>query len=62
MMNVGAHLAAALPEVDMVEDSRLDWNKIVNRPIPLVAGQFMLSDDPGHGLSISEDAVREWSR
>lgn len=61
MMNVGVHLGAALPEVDMAEDSRLDWNKIVSRPIPIVAGHFTLSDEPGHGLSISMDAMRQWS-
>jgi L-alanine-DL-glutamate epimerase-like enolase superfamily enzyme len=59
MMNIGVHLGGALPEVDMAEDSRLDWNKVLRRPIPIVDGHFVLSEEPGHGLSISADAVRE---
>lgn len=62
MMNVGAHLGAALPEVDMVEDSRLDWNNIVRRPIPVIDGHYVLSETPGHGLELSAEAVRDWAR
>ena len=56
MMNVLAHLGAALPDVDMVEDSQLDWNILTAEPILIVDGQYSLPDRPGHGLTIAEDA------
>lgn len=62
LMNVGAHLGAALPEVDMVEDSRLDWNHILRRPIPVIDGHYVLSEAPGHALELSPDAVRDWAK
>lgn len=56
VMNIGAHLAAALPNVDLVEDSQLPWTELVARPIPVVAGEFQLGGDPGHGLTLSPQA------
>lgn len=56
IMNVNAHLAAALPDVDMAEDSQLDWTAILEEPIPVVDGAFVLSERHGHGLSIAMDA------
>ncbi len=56
VMNVNAHLAAALPDIDMAEDSQLDWTEILAEPLPVIDGAFLLSDRPGHGLSISDDA------
>ena len=60
IMNIGAHLAAALPEVDMIEDSQLDWTRIIAEPIPIRDGYFVLSERPGHGLALATDAVREF--
>ena len=62
LMNVGAHLGAALPEVDMIEDSRLDWNNILRRPIAVIDGHYVLSDSPGHGLELAPDAVRDLTK
>lgn len=56
VMNIGAHLAAALPNVDLVEDSQLPWTELVARPIPVMAGEFHLGEDPGHGLTLSPQA------
>lgn len=56
VMNVNAHLAAALPDIDMAEDSQLDWTAILAEPLPVVDGAFLLPERPGHGLSIAEDA------
>lgn len=61
LMNVGAHLAAALPEVDMVEDSRLNWNAILERPYPIEQGEYVLPETPGHGLSVAAAAIRDWA-
>ena len=60
IMNIGAHLGAALPEVDMVEDSQLAWTAILAEPIPIVNGNFVLNDRIGHGLALNPDAVREY--
>ena len=60
LMNVGAHLGAALPEVEMVEDSRLNWNAILERPYPIVNGDYVLPDVPGHGLSVAAAALSDW--
>ena len=55
-MNMGAHLAAALPHLDHIEDSRLNSSVILAQPLPVVAGMFRLPDTPGHGLALSPDA------
>ena len=61
LMNIGAHVGAALPEVDMVEDSRLDWTNILARPVPVESGDYVLPEEPGHGLELSPEAVRDWA-
>lgn len=60
IMNIGAHLGAALPEVDMVEDSQLGWTQLLAEPVPIVNGRFVLRDQIGHGLVLNPDAVREF--
>lgn len=55
-MNVGAHLAAALPEVDFVEDSRLNTTDILAEPLRVAQGRFVLPETPGHGLALAHDA------
>lgn len=57
-MNMGAHLAAALPHVDRVEDSRLNTSAILARPLAVTHGRFHLPDTPGHGLTLAADADR----
>lgn len=55
LMNIGAHVAAALPDVDHVEDSRLNTTDLLVAPLPIVSGRFELPDTPGHGLAIDAD-------
>lgn len=57
-MNMGAHLAAALPHVDRVEDSRLNTSAILAQPLTVTNGRFHLPDTPGHGLELATDADR----
>ena len=57
-MNLGAHLAAALPHVDRIEDSRLNTSAILARPLAVIDGRFQLPDTPGHGLELAPDADR----
>jgi L-alanine-DL-glutamate epimerase-like enolase superfamily enzyme len=56
-MNIGAHLAAALPEADMAEDSRLNTTDILVEPLRVVDGHIVLPDVPGHGLALAPDAI-----
>lgn len=56
-MNICAHIAAALPEVDLVEDSRLNTTAILAAPVPVSEGCFVLPEVPGHGLSLAPDAA-----
>jgi L-alanine-DL-glutamate epimerase-like enolase superfamily enzyme len=53
-MNVAAHLGAALPSIDYVEDAALDTERILTRPMRVEDGRFVLSNVPGHGLTLSE--------
>lgn len=55
-MNIGAHLAAALPEVDMAEDSRLNTTDLLTEPLRVEAGRFVLPEVPGHGLALAPHA------
>jgi L-alanine-DL-glutamate epimerase-like enolase superfamily enzyme len=55
-MNVAAHLGAALPDIGYVEDAMLDTDRILEAPLKVEGGRFVLSSVPGHGLSLAEDA------
>lgn len=52
-MNVAAHLGAALPAIDYVEDAALNTDRILAVPMRVEHGRFVLSDTPGHGLELS---------
>ncbi len=56
IMNIGAHLGAALPGLDLVEDSRLAWTQLLAAPLAVEEGAFRLPDRPGHGLSLCAEA------
>ncbi len=56
LMDVGSHLAAALPHCLVVEDSRLNTTDLLACPIPVIDGRFRLFDTPGHGLQLGPDA------
>ncbi|MBY0392290.1 MAG: mandelate racemase [Novosphingobium sp.] len=57
-MNLAAHLGAALPAIDYVEDARLDTDRILMQPLRVEEGRFVLSDTPGHGLALSPEAAQ----
>lgn len=56
---VYAHCIAAIPNGYFVED--LPWTKPAFEGVPAVEdGWLVLSDAPGHGLSLGEDTLRKW--
>ena len=61
-MNIGAHLAAALPEAGLAEDSRMNTTDILVEPLRVVDGCFVLPDVPGHGLALAADAVERFGQ
>jgi L-alanine-DL-glutamate epimerase-like enolase superfamily enzyme len=58
---IGVHLAAALPEVEWLENSLLGWDVLVAEPIRFEEGYAIAPDYPGHGLTISEAARAEFA-
>jgi L-alanine-DL-glutamate epimerase-like enolase superfamily enzyme len=61
-LEVGVHLACALPEVEWLEYSFQNFDHLVEQPIEIREGWAYLPDRPGHGLVLSERARRDWSR
>ncbi len=61
-LEVGIHMAAALPEVEWLEYSFQNFDHLVEEPILIRDGFAYAPDRPGHGLTLSETARREWSR
>ncbi len=61
-LEVGIHMACALPEVEWLEYSFQNFDHLVDQPIEIRDGWAYLPDHPGHGLVLSETARREWSR
>ncbi len=59
MLELGIHLAAALPETSWIEYSFLNFNHLVEEPIQFIDGYAVAPDRPGHGLVLSEKARRE---
>jgi L-alanine-DL-glutamate epimerase-like enolase superfamily enzyme len=55
-------MAAALPEVEWVEYSYQNFDHLVEKPFEIRDGHFHVSQAPGHGLVLSEDARRDWHR
>lgn len=58
---IGVHLAAALPEVEWLENSFIGWDALVTEPIRFENGYAIAPDRPGHGLTISEAARAEFA-
>jgi L-alanine-DL-glutamate epimerase-like enolase superfamily enzyme len=58
-MEIGAHVASALPEVIYTEHSMLNWDYIVDKPFAIEDGHIVLHDKLGHGLVLSTDAITE---
>ncbi|WP_306868649.1 mandelate racemase/muconate lactonizing enzyme family protein [Neorhizobium galegae] len=61
-LEVGVHMAVALPEVEWLEYSFQNFDHLVEQPIEIKDGFAFAPNRPGHGLVLSETARRDWSR
>lgn len=61
-LEVGVHMACALPEVEWLEYSFQNFDHLVEEPMLIRDGWIHAPDRPGHGLVLSDAARREWSR
>ncbi|MFS8112575.1 mandelate racemase/muconate lactonizing enzyme family protein [Rhizobium jaguaris] len=61
-LEIGVHMAVALPEVEWLEYSFQNFDHLVDEPIEIRDGYAYASDRPGHGLVLSEAARRDWAR
>ena len=61
-LEVGVHMACALPEVEWLEYSFQDFDHLVDEPMVIRDGWIHAPDRPGHGLVLSHTARRDWAR
>ncbi|MBB3407623.1 L-alanine-DL-glutamate epimerase-like enolase superfamily enzyme [Rhizobium sp. BK316] len=61
-LEIGVHMAVALPEVEWLEYSFQNFDHLVETPIEISNGFAYAPERPGHGLVLSEEARREWAR
>jgi L-alanine-DL-glutamate epimerase-like enolase superfamily enzyme len=61
-LEIGVHMATALPEVQWLEYSFQNYDHLVEEPIEIRDGYAYVPDRPGHGLILSETTRREVSR
>lgn len=61
-LEVGVHMACALPEVEWLEYSFQNFDHLVEQPMEIRDGWIHAPDRPGHGLVLSETARRDWAR
>jgi len=61
-LEVGVHMATALPEVEWLEYSFQNFDHLVETPIEIRDGYAYAPDRPGHGLVVSEEARQDWAR
>jgi L-alanine-DL-glutamate epimerase-like enolase superfamily enzyme len=61
MLEIGVHMAAALPHVEWLEYSFQNYNHLVDEPIVMRDGYAIAPDRPGHGLTLSEAARRQFA-
>jgi len=61
-LEVGVHMACALPEVEWLEYSFQNFEHLVEEPMEICDGWIHAPDRPGHGLVLSEPARRQWAR
>jgi L-alanine-DL-glutamate epimerase-like enolase superfamily enzyme len=55
-LDLGVHLAAALPEVELFEWSMLGWDVLADEPVEVVDGFALAPERPGHGITLSDRA------
>jgi L-alanine-DL-glutamate epimerase-like enolase superfamily enzyme len=58
-LEMGVHVAVALPEVQWMEYSFQNYDLLAEEPIEIRDGWIHAPDRPGHGLRLSEAARRE---
>jgi len=61
-LELGVHMACALPEVEWLEYSFQNFDHLVEQPVLIKDGYAYAPDCPGHGLVLSETARRDWAR
>jgi L-alanine-DL-glutamate epimerase-like enolase superfamily enzyme len=61
-LEVGIHMAVALPEVEWLEYSFQNFDHLIDEPVEIRDGWAYAPDRPGHGLVLSDTARRDWSR
>lgn len=61
-LEVGVHMAVALPEVEWLEYSFQNFDHLVEQPMEIRDGYIYAPDRPGHGLVLSEEARKTWAR
>jgi L-alanine-DL-glutamate epimerase-like enolase superfamily enzyme len=61
-LEVGVHMACALPEVEWLEYSFQNFDHLVEEPMDIRDGWITAPDRPGHGLILSESARQQWAR
>jgi L-alanine-DL-glutamate epimerase-like enolase superfamily enzyme len=61
-LEVGVHMACALPEVEWLEYSFQNFDHLVDQPVVIRDGWAFAPDRMGHGLVLSEKTRLEWSR
>jgi L-alanine-DL-glutamate epimerase-like enolase superfamily enzyme len=61
-LEIGVHMACALPEVEWLEYSFQNFDHLVEEPVEIRDGWAHAPDRPGHGLVLSEAARRDWAR
>ena len=57
-LEIGVHLALALPDVRWLEYSFQNFDHLVEQPFEIAEGRIHARDVPGHGLQLSEAARR----
>lgn len=61
-LEVGVHMAVALPEVGWLEYSFQNFDHLVDRPVEIRDGWAIAPDRSGHGLTLSDAARNDWAR
>ncbi len=61
-LEVGVHMACALPEVAWLEYSFQNYDHLVDQPVDIRDGWAIAPDRPGHGLVLSDSARKQWAR
>jgi len=61
-LEIGVHMACALPEVEWLEYSFQNFDHLVEQTIEIHDGWIHAPDRPGHGLVLSETARLDWTR